>query len=82
MYKCSKYLNPCEYTFYILDANSLDLGVLEERQQLKRELRCLSFQWYLDNVYPDAPFPTDHRYFGQVRVNKVYTLQHFQNIKS
>ena len=41
-----------------------DLG---ERKQLRDNLQCLNFQWFLDYVYPDAPFPNQHRYFGAVR---------------
>ena len=32
-----------------------DLG---ERKQLRDNLQCLNFQWFLDYVYPDAPFPS------------------------
>ena len=40
---------------------------LDERKQLRDNLQCLNFQWFLDYVYPDAPFPSQHRYFGAVR---------------
>ena len=44
-----------------------DLG---ERKQLRDNLQCLNFQWFLDYVYPDAPFPSQHRYFGAVRYQR------------
>ena len=45
-----------------------DLG---ERKQLRDNLQCLNFQWFLDYVYPDAPFPNQHRYFGAVRYQRL-----------
>lgn len=40
---------------------------LKERENLRDNLQCLNFQWYLDNVYPSAPFPNQHHYLGPVR---------------
>ena len=48
-------------------AKNIETSGLEERKRLRDNLQCLSFQWYLDNVYPDAPFPNQHHYFGPVR---------------
>ena len=44
-------------------AKNLELGDLTPRERLKERLQCHSFQWYLDNVYPDSgfPTPTNHR---------------------
>lgn len=49
------------------DAQGVNIGDIKDRKSLIEELKCFSFQWFIDNVYPDAPFPNHHKYFGQVR---------------
>lgn len=38
-----------------------------ERLQLRKELNCNSFEWYLNNVWPEHFFPTKDRFFGRIR---------------
>ena len=49
------------------DINTVEAGDLSKRIQLKNDLNCKSFQWYLENIYPEAPVPVNFFHVGDVR---------------
>ncbi|KAK4877857.1 hypothetical protein RN001_010363 [Aquatica leii] len=48
--------------------NNPIVGDLTHRKQLRKKLRCKSFKWYLDNIYPEKFIPDEGVFaYGQVR---------------
>lgn len=43
--------------------DSLDVS---DRRLLRINLQCKSFEWYLQNIWPDHFFPTNKRFFGKI----------------
>ncbi|GAB1860072.1 Polypeptide N-acetylgalactosaminyltransferase [Camponotus japonicus] len=39
---------------------------IRSRLALREKLQCKSFEWYLENVWPEHFFPTDDRFFGRI----------------
>ncbi|CAN9497815.1 unnamed protein product [Ophioblennius macclurei] len=42
---------------HLLNKKVIDVGDLTEQIELRKRLKCNSFKWYLDNVYPDMKAP-------------------------
>ncbi|KAG7454843.1 hypothetical protein JOB18_040004 [Solea senegalensis] len=42
---------------HLLNRQVIDIGNLTDQIDLRKKLKCKSFKWYLDNVYPDMKAP-------------------------
>ncbi|CAG9767599.1 unnamed protein product [Ceutorhynchus assimilis] len=53
-----------DYKDYYLNQNkqakNMDFGDVSARIQLRKELKCFDFDWYLKNVYPELTLPNDN----------------------
>ncbi|KAH8329447.1 hypothetical protein KR074_010777 [Drosophila pseudoananassae] len=54
------------YSFYP-GARKASAGDVSDRKALRDRLKCKSFRWYLENVYPESLMPLDYYYLGEIR---------------
>ncbi|KAK9886543.1 hypothetical protein WA026_016818 [Henosepilachna vigintioctopunctata] len=69
--------------FFYMHEPSLEnnpvIGDLTHRKQLRQKLRCKSFKWYLNNIYPEKFVPDENVFaYGQVKNRGEYCLDDLQ----
>lgn len=52
--------------FYVAAGKGKLFGDISQRVQLRKDLKCKSFDWYLQNVYPTQKIPSDGIAYGEV----------------
>lgn len=60
-------------------ARNSPYGDISERVKLRKDLKCKSFKWYVENVYPELKIPTDETLsYGSIKQSEkcVDTLGH------
>ncbi|CAG9824567.1 unnamed protein product [Phaedon cochleariae] len=48
-------------------ARNVPVGDISSRTGLREKLKCKSFRWYLEHVYPESQMPLEYYYLGDVR---------------
>lgn len=63
------WLDEWKHLYYTIHAGSNPslAGDVTSRKELRRDLNCKSFEWYLRNIYPESQMPLDEKFFGQIR---------------
>ncbi|XP_023678709.1 polypeptide N-acetylgalactosaminyltransferase 9-like isoform X2 [Paramormyrops kingsleyae] len=53
-----------------INSPGVDFGDVSDRVSLRKKLRCRSFRWYLEHVYPEMRIYNDTITYGEVRNSK------------
>ncbi|KAG8001806.1 Polypeptide N-acetylgalactosaminyltransferase 17 [Nibea albiflora] len=64
-----------------MENHGIDYGDISQRVALRKSLQCKSFEWYLDNVYPEMRRYNNTLFYGEIRNSKVSHLCMDQGMK-
>lgn len=54
------------FKYFKIPSRLIDSLDVSDRQLLRNQLQCNSFEWYLQNVWPDNFFPSSNRFLGKI----------------
>lgn len=57
--------------YFDLDAQNVSPSDLTARKNLRKQLKCKNFRWYLENVYPESSWLKEYIMMGEVSELKV-----------
>ncbi|XP_064614633.1 putative polypeptide N-acetylgalactosaminyltransferase 9 [Liolophura sinensis] len=64
------WLNNYKHFFYDrIFYEKVDVGDVTERENIRENLKCKSFDWYLENVYPELYVPYDSKATGMIKMS-------------
>ncbi|XP_022257063.1 polypeptide N-acetylgalactosaminyltransferase 5-like, partial [Limulus polyphemus] len=58
------------YYMFNPGAKRIEVGDITARKQLREKLKCKSFRWYLENIFPESQMPLNYYYLGEERYQK------------
>uniref|UniRef100_A0A8D3BFW9 Polypeptide N-acetylgalactosaminyltransferase n=1 Tax=Scophthalmus maximus TaxID=52904 RepID=A0A8D3BFW9_SCOMX len=64
-----------------MENHGIDYGDISQRVALRKSLQCKSFEWYLDNVYPEMRRYNNTLFYGEIRNSKASHLCMDQGMK-